>query len=708
MALSDAQIYNGDGSTRDFTILGEILSESHLRVWIDDVLQSSDDWDLLGNTVLFNDAPDDGANVQFLVSTTGTDFPSNPSAIGDVSININDVITVAANIGIINTVANNKTNIDTIGENISNVINVSNNIEEVKALNTAIEDGVLPFERIVVTVNNIDELLEVSPSNGDTVIVKDLNRGGTFIYDATKSAVNNGGTVFNGWVRKYSGAINVKWFGAVGDGITDDTVTLQSALDVRGNIVMGDNTYLVSDTIKLSSDTTLISNGKLLASEVFPDTKDVLKMKIFSGGVDDYVNTNISVIGLTIEGNNVSTSTSSGSLVSIVNAEGIIFENCTFTKHRYIAVVTSGTKNVTFNRCTFEDNGLPIPTTKSSPAIWCDTLIYGSPKNIKVTNCKFKDNNWSAAYFMPKGGEFSNNYCENNGESTVFSNSNSDNVKYINNTIKGTRLSNISSHGIEIGGSNHIVSGNTISEVDGSGITLTDCSNTKIIDNTITGYGQNEYFRVVDWGYSGIAIISSVLTTNIVISNNIITAMDTEIYPIVIYNQSTASSGARGLQITNNNLTYGGSGDKIFIQSDIPTKLGFDCIFRGNSGFDDYYMTTTQLGLTVRQVKLNSPFPVKKIMVSGHDVSGSEIREFKGVACMGSMGSSINKSFNLTTLKSYAITAAADKVIYLTDSDGALLYEATILNYTGEAGLGVTLDVTTAYINPAIIVEFYS
>ena len=143
MALSDAQVFIGDGSTKDFTILGEIPSESHVRVWIDDVLQSTDSWDLLGNTVLFDTAPVDGSNVQFLVSTTGADFPSNPSAIGDVSINIGKVIEVADNLNstdsigtvatnlittdTISTVAENLTTTDTIGT-VANDLTTTNTI----------------------------------------------------------------------------------------------------------------------------------------------------------------------------------------------------------------------------------------------------------------------------------------------------------------------------------------------------------------------------------------------------------------------------------------------------------------------------------------------------------------------------------------------------------------------------------------------------
>jgi len=128
---------------------------------------------------------------------------------------------------------------------------------------------------IAVAVDTINDF-PLDANDGDTVIVRDLNIGGTFIYDSSKVAEHNDGTNFNGWIRQYSGAINVKWFGAT----TNEDVTdkIQRALDIGGNIII-DEIYLVSNNssfpgisgalgvgaacLNISKDTRLIGNGGL-------------------------------------------------------------------------------------------------------------------------------------------------------------------------------------------------------------------------------------------------------------------------------------------------------------------------------------------------------------------------------------------------------------------------------------------------------------
>ena len=143
-------------------------------------------------------------------------------------------------------------------ETNKNVKIVADNMEEVKALNTSIEDGLAPFSQLTISVSTIDELLLLQSNDKDTASLKEdgllyvyenstwkckdwktvysilelegLNtliyskaklvsdgRSGDFIYDATQSAVNNGGTIFNGWIRQFSGKVNGKWFGMKGD-----------------------------------------------------------------------------------------------------------------------------------------------------------------------------------------------------------------------------------------------------------------------------------------------------------------------------------------------------------------------------------------------------------------------------------------------------------------------------------------------------------
>lgn len=50
------------------------------------------------------------------------------------------------------------------------------------------------------------------------------------------------------WVRSYSGRKNVRWFGAVGDGLTDDTSAITGAINSGGSVYIDEGEYVVSGT----------------------------------------------------------------------------------------------------------------------------------------------------------------------------------------------------------------------------------------------------------------------------------------------------------------------------------------------------------------------------------------------------------------------------------------------------------------------------
>lgn len=137
----------------------------------------------------------------------------------------------------------------------------------------------------VVYVPTITAMGSVDPLSTTTVIVQEEGRGGTFNYDATQSAVNDGGTIFDGWVRQYNGSVNVKWFGAVGDGVTDDSSYFTAIESLAFNeIDLGGYTYLISKTtldkkyfngnIKFSSTHEYKTTNKKLNTPI-PDTDSV-------------------------------------------------------------------------------------------------------------------------------------------------------------------------------------------------------------------------------------------------------------------------------------------------------------------------------------------------------------------------------------------------------------------------------------------------
>ncbi|WP_218103867.1 right-handed parallel beta-helix repeat-containing protein [Paenibacillus hemerocallicola] len=96
---------------------------------------------------------------------------------------------------------------------------------------------------------------EANPDANRPYFVKDSGREGIFLFDpADTSSADNSGTVLVSpsvgarFKRIYEGSLNVKWFGAKGDGVTDDTASIRLAIDAGrgGSVYFPEGTYIVS------------------------------------------------------------------------------------------------------------------------------------------------------------------------------------------------------------------------------------------------------------------------------------------------------------------------------------------------------------------------------------------------------------------------------------------------------------------------------
>jgi hypothetical protein len=99
--------------------------------------------------------------------------------------------------------------------------------------------------------------------------------GGQFVKTSSAGLTTNPGTIFASsdsayyWVRIYSGAIDVRWFGAKGDGETDDTAAIQAAIDVvrdslhGGAVLFPAGRWVIKNTINCTTSVSLTLIGEM-------------------------------------------------------------------------------------------------------------------------------------------------------------------------------------------------------------------------------------------------------------------------------------------------------------------------------------------------------------------------------------------------------------------------------------------------------------
>ena len=208
-----------------------------------------------------------------------------------------------------------------------------------------------------------------------TLIGATSNTVGTY-FIATGVGTGTGTAELSQTVEtKLRETVSVMDFGAVGDGVADDTSAVTAALSSGKSIYFPEGTYKTTGAINVSSDCVYYGDG--------------IEKTILASDVDAFGDYNIKPEGV------------SNVVFSNISFRGSVTQNT--TGDRAFGVYVQGCENVTFDNCSFDTFTTHALTIRKADGDWIVSanpnstasvanLLSKSCKNIIVRNCLFDTN----------------------------------------------------------------------------------------------------------------------------------------------------------------------------------------------------------------------------------------------------------------------------------------------------------------------------
>lgn len=274
---------------------------------------------------------------------------------------------------------------------------------------------------------------------------------GTYVDNGGSIIVPNGGNGSAAWVWEYSGPVSVKWFGAKGDGVRDDTTEIRAAfndiLASNGELDLVDGDYAVTSPLVVKK-----TNPGAVTNVVISGPGRILKGGGFTGGrlflfEDNFFDEDVIVFrDITVDGVDKTvngfdwykTTIAYNADISSSNdsdySKAIKFQsvnvircyygarqsgnynnwtNCTFRDNICGALLNVGSNAHTFVGCTFRRGvvGVHIKTFSASLGTINNTFV----------GCTFESNSATGVILenLPTNTSFYSCYFENNGTGTL-------------------------------------------------------------------------------------------------------------------------------------------------------------------------------------------------------------------------------------------------------------------------------------------------
>ena len=273
-------------------------------------------------------------------------------------------------------------------------------------------------------------------------------------------------------------------YGAVGDGVADDTVAVQTAISQGCVKFTNGKTYKVTSPLRFKQDAFVDMNNATILStskRVFFNFEEGDSYGEYNG------NGNIRIMNGTVVGGSVAFIHGRG-----IRLQNLHFKNCLNDHMMEICACT----DYVVENCSFV--GMEYLTTSVMEYINIDTLaIYGAfPHNKAGQNDPvFYDSSVSDGimvrncYFSIGEGDYANGFNAFGSHSHATDNGYTKNVSFINNTVRGFTGCGVRVNAMD----GAIIDGNDI-QVAGDGIRIGDTHDTKntiIKDNYVVADGTN-------------------------------------------------------------------------------------------------------------------------------------------------------------------------------------------------------------------------
>lgn len=177
------------------------------------------------------------------------------------------------------------------------------------------------------------------------------------------------------------GLVTPQQFGAIADGIHDDTKAVQEALNHRGRVVL-DGTYLISSKLIVYSGTYLFGNKAIIKQ-----TKDTfIFFNEHAQSAKGLLDNSITIDGLTLDGSMVDAKSEYAAGIYFCGVQNTVIKNCRIINIGgdgiYLGRDGKGNfcSNIRINNCTFTNCGRNAANPRQSIAV-----VFA--EQVRIQNC---------------------------------------------------------------------------------------------------------------------------------------------------------------------------------------------------------------------------------------------------------------------------------------------------------------------------------